>query len=100
MGTAPGAEMNDDDDDRDVKPENTDFSNLLGPEPEWKTCKCGEQCTRIPCWTCSNVSRAEIEQAEAIARSLETFPERYDWARVDAPELVKRVKVANLKAEI
>lgn len=88
------------DDDRDTKSDNSAFANLLGPEPEWRTCRCGAKCTRVPCWDCSNANRAEVEQAEAVSRSLATFPDRYEWAKVDAPELAKRVKAANLRAEI
>lgn len=86
------------DDNRDTKP--ADFSSLLGPEPEWKTCKCGEQCTRVPCWNCSSVNRAEVERNEAIERALATFPAKYGWAAVTSPDLRKRVMTQDLAGDI
>ena len=78
--------------DTDDTPEVYDFSNLLGPEPAWLVCACSARTARVPCWDCSRVAETNTREADARKRSLASIPKRYDWARLDAPELAKRVK--------
>lgn len=81
------------DDDRDDRePEPTDFSNLLGPEPEWLTCRCGVQTARVPCWDCSRYADRRAQDAEQRNLALASIPPHYAWARLGTSELAKRVQ--------
>jgi len=71
----------------------TDFANLLGPEPTWLTCPCGELTARVPCWTCSIAAAEQAKQIDRAESALATIPRRFAWARLDAPELAMRVRV-------
>lgn len=69
------------------------FSALLGPEPEWLTCACGEQSARVPCWDCSRAIEARSRETEQQRVALATIPVRFAWAKLGTPELVGRVKL-------
>lgn len=86
-----------DNDDRDDKP--ADFSNLLGPEPEWLTCPCGAQSMRVPCWDCDRAAMAKTDLARARGLAIASIPPRYSWAAVDAPDLAARVRCKGSLAE-
>lgn len=76
----------------------TDFANLLGPEPTWLTCKCGELSARVPCWTCSMAETEKQRMLDRVEQALASIPRGFAWATVDAPELPERVKArAELK---
>lgn len=72
----------------------TDFTDLLGVEPAWLTCPCGEATSRVPCWTCTQAAARKADAERARSAALETIPARYRWARTRAPELAARVRVA------
>jgi DNA replication protein DnaC len=68
------------------------FGGLV--EPKWLTCGCGEQTSRVPCWDCSRKQRDEQAAAEERASAEATYPKRYAWARLGAPDLLVRVKAS------
>lgn len=71
----------------------TDFTNILGPEPVWLTCACGEITARVPCWSCGSQAEAKSKADEHRDALRATIPGRYSWARLTAPELRVRAKV-------
>lgn len=78
-----------DDDDRDDK---NGFVRLLGPEPEWLTCRCGALTARTPCWDCTRAQERFADENARKGQALASIPPRYGWARLSAPELAQRVK--------
>jgi hypothetical protein len=76
------------------------FHDLLGPEPTWLVCPCGERTSRVPCWDCSRRLEREAERDGRWAAAEKTFPARYAWAKAGAPELAQRVKVGDLDGVI
>lgn len=71
------------------------FESILGPEPKWLTCGCGELTSRVPCWRCSSVERNRQADREYQERAAATIPRRYAWAALGAPALAERVKAAS-----
>lgn len=73
------------------------FADWLGPEPKWLTCDCGQQCSRVPCWSCSNhAAKIADEVIEAArARSACGIPKRYQWARLEGSEIAARVQTTD-----
>ncbi len=81
-------------------PRSVGFADILGPEPTWHRCDCGAMCSRVPCWDCDQAALERADAARAIHDAGLSIPRRYDWATVDAPELVARAKVAGPLADI
>lgn len=79
LGRAGGAQMN-------------ELSFDLGAEPVWLKCACGAQSSRVPCWECTVATRARAKADEDIALAMASFPARFAWARLGAPELADRVQ--------
>lgn len=77
-----------------------DFAAMLFPEPEWKTCDCGERSSHVPCWECDRRMAREREAQEALGQAARTFPRFYAWAHIDAPALGKRVTGCDLATTI
>lgn len=71
------------------------FADILGPEPEWLTCPCGERTARVPCWTCSSAERVRDVERESRDRALATIPQRYAWAALGTPLLAERVRASS-----
>lgn len=76
------------------------FESLLGPEPAWLTCPCGELTSRVPCWACQVAIDHRAEHEEARSHSVASIPKRYGWANLAAPELVARVKSRDPVADV
>lgn len=69
-----------------------DLASLLAADaPMFARCDCGTFSTRVPCFECSQA--AERVMAEREADEARGIPQRYRWARLDAPELVARAHV-------
>ena len=65
----------------------------MGPEPQWLTCECGELSARVPCWECDRAAMAKTDAARERALSAGSIPRRFEWAELEAPSLVERVKL-------
>lgn len=78
----------------------TDFADLLGPEPSWLTCDCGETTNRVPCWDCARRAAEKADAERLRLAAIETIPPRYRWALSWTPEFAERVKVADVRAVI
>lgn len=66
-------------------------SLLAADTPMFVRCDCGTLSTRVPCFECSQLAeRAALEREADDARGI---PQRYRWAKLDAPELVTRAHV-------
>ena len=65
----------------------------MGPEPQWLTCECGGLSARVPCWECDRAAMAKTDAARERALSAGSIPRRFDWAELEAPSLVERVKL-------
>lgn len=65
-----------------------DFSQILEYEPAWVQCACGASTMRVPCWDCASQAERAAEDQRADDRL--GIPARYQWARVNAPELATR----------
>ncbi len=82
--------------DDDSKP----FTDILGPEPEWLTCRCGAMCSRVPCWDCDRAAMEKTDAARLRGTAIATIPKRYVWARANALELPARVKTRGPVLEV
>jgi len=65
----------------------------MGPEPQWLTCECGGLSARVPCWECDRAAMAKTDAARERALSAGSIPRRFEWAELEAPSLVERVKL-------
>lgn len=63
----------------------------LGPEPSWMTCSCGALSARVPCFECTVAAERRADRGRIISAGERTIPPEFGWARLDAPELTRRV---------
>jgi SpoVK/Ycf46/Vps4 family AAA+-type ATPase len=63
----------------------------LGEWLTFVTCVCGAETVRAPCWDCTRAQDAAHETALRTLDASRTIPAMYDWAKLDAVELARRV---------
>jgi hypothetical protein len=69
---------------------NVDFASIIGEVPALVKCPdCGIETMRLPCWDCDARKARDRHAAKALDRM--GIPARFAWARLDAPELPRRV---------
>lgn len=63
-----------------------DFSQV---KFQFHKCACGKETTKVPCWDCTERERIRLETRTRMSQR--GFPQRFDWAEDDTPELRLRV---------